>query len=200
MNEQNSLSDNIIYSAETIEFVTIANEYCKVLENLNSFSLKEFVETTYKISSLLYLKALKLPKPEIKDPLPSETFITEADWHYIDSAISKKLGQFEVYAEIREPANPEIPIEISMSECLTDTYQDLKDFTKLYSIANEDVILNAIFDCKTNFEQVWGPRILTVMREFHNLIYGNEELSEPENSDNNFMQEKGKNWVENLFN
>lgn len=196
-NKENEIK-NIIYSQETIEFVTIANEFCKILENLNDFTTAKFIENTYKISSLLHLKAINFPKPELKEQLPSETFITEADWHYIDNTISTKLGQFEIFTEIREPENPEIPINISMSECLTDTYQDLKDFTKIYHISSEDVILNAMFDCKTNFEQIWGTRLLAVMKEFHNLLYGNEDLESDEKEINERIS-KGKNWVDNLF-
>lgn len=170
--------NQLIYSQETIEFVTVANEYCKIIENLIDYKLKNFIEHIYKISSLLLLKTLNLEKPNIKEKLPVETFINEADWHYIDTSISTKLGEFEVYTEIREPAIPDNPINISMSECLADIYQDLKDFTKIYSIASEDVILNALEDCLSNFEQIWGPRLLTVMKEFHNLLYGNNEISE----------------------
>jgi len=198
MENKEKESNQLIYSQETIEFVTVANEFCKILENLNNFSLTEFIEAVYKISSLLHTKALSFPKPEIKQAMPTETFITEADWHYIDSAISKKLGQFEVYTEIHEPANPDIPLNISMSECLTDTYQDLKDFIKIYSFASEDVILNAMYECITNFEQIWGPRILAVLKEFHNLLYGNEELAETDTEDNKHIS-KGKNWIDNLF-
>ena len=197
-NKENEINNSIIYSQEAIEFVTVANEFCKLLENLNDFTLTEFVKNTYKISSLLHLKALNFPKPDIKNKTASETFITEADWHFIDHAISQKLGQFEVYTEIREPANTDTPIEISMSECLTDTYQDLKDFTQIYHIASEDVIINAMNDCKTNFEQIWGPRILAVLKEFHNLLYGNEELK-TEDTDINETMSKGKNWIDNLF-
>ncbi len=197
-NSNKENDNNIVYSSETIEFVTVANEFCKLLENLNNFSLSKFIENTYKISSLLHLKVLNLQKPENAAKIPSETFITEADWHFIDNAISQKLGQFEVYTEIREPANPDTPAEISMSECLTDIYQDLKDFTTLYRIANEDAILNAVFECKNNFEQFWGPRLLAVSKEFHNLLYGNEELKS-ENSETNNALTKGKNWVDNIF-
>ena len=196
MNTENK-ENNIIYSKETIEFVTVANEYCKILENLNNFSLTEFIKNTYNISSLLHLKVLSLPKPEISEQLPSETFMTEADWHYIDSAISKKLGQYEIYTDLFEPLNSDTPINISMSECLTDIYQDLKDFTKIYHIAGEDVIKNAMYDCKTNFEQVWGPRILIVLKEFHNLLYGNEELKENDTEIKN--ETSANNWVDNLF-
>lgn len=198
MEEKDNLNNSIVFSPETIEFVTIANEFCKFLENLNDFSVSQFIENTYKIGSLLHFKALGLPKPDINEKLPSETFITEADWHYIDTAISQKLGQYEIFTEIREPANPDTPINISMSECLTDTYQDLKDFTKIYHIASEDVIINAMYNCKIGFEQYWGTRLLTVLKEFHNLLYGNEEL-ETEEQELNGSISKGKNWVNNLF-
>ncbi len=200
MSKNDNLPEDIIYSEATVGFAAAANEFCKILESAGGFSLKNFIENIYKITSLIHVKALSLPDTEDTVRLPSETFITEADWHYINSAISRKLGEFDIYGEVREPANPETPAAISMSECLTDIYQDLKDFLKIYQIGTREAILSALEDCKESFRQFWGPRLISVMNEFHILLYGNEELKETDTPENKNNKPKGNNWVDNLFN
>ncbi len=199
MDKKEISENNIIYAQATLEFVTVAGEYCKTLENLNDFSIRQFIENTYKISSLLLLKALSLPKPEIEHKQAPQTCITEADWHYIDNAVSKKLGQFVSYTELRTPLEANHPQTMSISECLTDIYQDLKDVTTLYTLASEEVILNALETCKTNFEQFWGPRIIAVLAEFHNLLYGDEDFSEETAYSKDAKPENSNNWADNLF-
>lgn len=179
--KKQDITEDIIYSREVIEFITVANEFCLSAEGLNSMTREEYIINTYKILTLLQLKALTLPKPEPIDDAQTESFINEADWHFIDNGISTKLGSFEIFSDLREPIDPLTSIEISISECLADTYQDLKDFTQLYQFGNVEAITQGLWECKTNFEQVWGPRIMIVIREFHLLIYGEKDLTDEKN-------------------
>ncbi|MCD4794167.1 MAG: DUF5063 domain-containing protein [Bacteroidales bacterium] len=196
--KENNLPDKLIYTKEVIEFVTVANEYCVLLESLETLTREQFIEETYKILTLLHLKALTLPKPKDISNVETETFMNEADWHFIDTGISTKLGSLETFNDLREPIIPDNPVNISISECLTDTYQDLKDFTQLYQIGNEDAVTEGLWECKNNFEQIWGPRIIIVMKEFHNLIYGDNDLSEEEKTSQK-LNPKGENWIDDIF-
>lgn len=196
--KKNILPEDLIYSKEVIEFITAANEFCLLLESINTVTREEFIEQTYKLLILLQLKTILLPKPETISEEQTESFITEADWHFIDNEISTKLGSFEIFSDLREPADPENSVEISISECLTDTYQDIKDFTQLYQFGNLEAITQGLRECKTNFEQVWGPRIMIVIREFHMLLNGNKDLSEEENNTRTANQ-KSDNWIDDLF-
>jgi hypothetical protein len=167
---------DIIYSDYVVEFITVANEFCKLIENVSYISREMFIENTYKILVLLQLKAVMLPKIEPDIDFETESFVTEQDWYQIDTGVSNKLGSLEIFSELREPANPEIPFEISLSECIADTYQDLKDFIMLYQIGNIEATFLGLNECKNDFEQIWGPRIMLVIREFHNLIYGDTNI------------------------
>ena len=137
-------------------------------------------------------------KPNISSDAQTESFVTEADWHFIDNAISTKLGSLEVFSDLREPADPENSIQISISECLADTYQDLKDFSQLYQFGNPEAITQGLWECKTNFEQVWGPRIMIVIKEFHNLIHGDKDLTQEEKNVEE-PDSKGENWIDDLL-
>ncbi|MCF6365088.1 MAG: DUF5063 domain-containing protein [Bacteroidales bacterium] len=198
--ENNNLPDKLIYTKEVIEFVTVANEYCLLIESLNVLTREQFIEQAYKLLTLLHLKAVILPKPKNIINAETETFITEADWHFIDTGISTKLGSLETFNDLIEPATPDSPVNISLSECLTDTYQDLKDFTQLYQFGNEEAITEGLWECKNNFEQIWGSRIIIVLKEFHNLLYGNIDLATEENKDKTEIQKgDSKNWLDEIF-
>ncbi len=196
--EENNLPDKLIYTTEVIEFVTAANEYCLLLEGLNELTREQFIEQSYKILTLLHLKAVILPKPEDIENAETEAFMNEADWHFIDTGISTKLGSHETFNELIEPATPDTPVNISLSECMTDTYQELKDFTQLYQFGNEDAITEGLWECKNNFELIWGPRIIIVMKEFHNLVYGNTDLTDEESKPEE-QEKKGGSWLDDVF-
>ena len=53
--------EDIVFSRNTIEFVTVAAEFCAYLERTNEQSRKDFVETLLKLLPLLYIKAQMLP-------------------------------------------------------------------------------------------------------------------------------------------
>ena len=200
LEKETNLPDKLIYSKEVIEFVTVANEYCLLVESLNVLTREQFIEQSYKMLSLLHLKSILLPMPKDVNNANTETFMNEADWHFIDNGLSEKLGSFEVYSELKEPLDPETNINISLSESLTDIYQDLKDFTQLYHFGNEEAITEGLWECKNNFQNIWGPRLIIVLKEFHNLLYGNIDLSENEKEEGAYSKkENTASWLDGVF-
>lgn len=53
-----------IFDKNVIEFVTVAAEFCALLERAGQMKRHEFVDTSLKILPLLYLKASLLPPCE----------------------------------------------------------------------------------------------------------------------------------------
>ncbi|KAB4198372.1 DUF5063 domain-containing protein, partial [Bacteroides uniformis] len=47
----------VIFDRNTVEFVTVAAEFCKFLEQAEGVKRSAFVDTSLKILPLLYLKA-----------------------------------------------------------------------------------------------------------------------------------------------
>ncbi len=200
MSEENI--NHVIYTRNIIEFVTVANEYCKFVENVTSIPKKDFIEKAQKMLALLYLKSSILPQVEDISGEETEKFVTEADWHFINESISSKFGENEIFSELIEPLTPESPINISLSESFTDIYQDLKDFVTLYQIGSIESINEALFECKSNFEQIWGPRIIVALKEIHTIIYSRNDLHENESSeyqnDSNNTPNKNE-WLNDFF-
>ena len=167
---------DVAYSRNVIEFATVANEFCAFTESVNDFPRKDFLGKLQKILPLLYLKASLLPAIAEEDAEESpEKFVMEEDYSYILQKLSSKLGEFDSYPEIFEPGTPlgEANVEANISENVADIYQDLKDFILAYRIGTVEVMKAALWECRNNFEQYWGQKLVNGLRAIHQLIYGN---------------------------
>ena len=73
--------NNPIYERNTLEFVTVALEFCTFVENAGNTGLFDFLDKAVKILPLLYLKATLLP----------ETF--HPDMQYSDTPIAAFISE-----------------------------------------------------------------------------------------------------------
>ena len=173
-------TSHIVYSVNVIEFVTVANEFCATLENLEELNRSDFVHKMQKIFPLLYLKASLLPEVEnmLEDEL--ERFVTEEDYNYLQRKLQVKLGEHDAYLEVFDPLMQysEDPVEGSIAENMADIYQDLKDFILSYRIGTVEVMNDALWACRNNFAEYWGQRLVNGLRALHNLVFGGVDLSE----------------------
>ena len=60
---------------------------------------------------------------------------------------------------------------MSISECVADIYQDIKDFISNYKTGMEDVMNDAIEKCIDNFQTYWGGRLLEALSAIHKISY-----------------------------
>jgi hypothetical protein len=182
----------VVYSKNVIEFATVANEYCSFIEAVDQFPRKDFILKIQKLFPLLYLKSALLPAPdlEISDDMP-EKYVSEEDYNFILNKLEAKLGQFDAYHEVFDPSiqYSEVALEASISENVADVYQDLKDFILAYRIGTLEVMNDALWECRNNFEQYWGQRLVNGLRAIHSLVYGIADLDEKDKQ----TEIKGKN-------
>ena len=184
---ENNLNQ-VVYSKNVVEFVTVGNEFCNLIEKVNKFSAEENLLKLQKIMPLLYLKAAMLPKTEkvLEDEL--EKYVTELDYNMLQQKWLRLLGEHDNYHEVYDP-NIQFGDEMvtaSISESLLDVYQDLKDFLTAYSLGNEDIMNDALYDCIYHFEDFWGQRLVNVLRAVHMLVYSGTDFDEA--TDNNQIQ------------
>ncbi len=175
--------ENIVYSRNVIEFVTVAKEYCSFVEGVESLPKQEFLDNGRKILSLLYLKASMLPKLESIFEDATEKYVSESDWNYIHDNVKLKLAQHNDYLEVFDPNMhiSEGPLSASLAENFADIYQDLKDFISNFGIGNEEIMNDAIWECRLNFEEYWGQRLVNALRAIHSVLYSGESLDENDN-------------------
>ena len=89
-----------VYSRHVVEFVAVANEYCKYAEHASEMKGDELLNILQRLLPLLYLKATFLPllNPQFEDG--NEKFVTEPDWSVIHDAFKVRFGTANDYLEV----------------------------------------------------------------------------------------------------
>ena len=184
-------TSQVIFDKNSIEFVTVAAEYCGFIERSREVGKQSFVDTALKILPLLYLKASLIPECELMGGGDLETFVTEDDYEYVRRSIAKVMGPQDDYLEVFHPdmAYSDTPIKKCISEDLADIYQDLKDFISVFQLGLNVTMNDSLYVCKEHFAEFWGQRLVNTMRALHDVKYhtsdvDDEDADEPSAWDN----------------
>jgi hypothetical protein len=176
-----------VFSRNVIEFVAVANEFCKYAEHASELKGDELLKILQRILPLMYLKASLLPQlnPFFEDG--NEKFVTESDWNGINDILKEKFGTANDYLEVFDEKinESEGPVVSSISENMADIYQDMKDFLLLYQTGTGEVMNDAVWECRMNFENFWGQKLVNSLRAIHKFIYSGEEIAKVEDKLNN---------------
>jgi len=171
-------SRKTVYSRSIVEFVAVANEFCKYVERAHELNGDDLLKILQRILPLMYIKASLLPvlQPYFEDG--NEKFVTENQWNQIYGLLSEKFGTANDYLEIFDikAADAGGAVPASISENMADIYQDIKDFLLLYQTGSQEVMNDAIGECKLNFETHWGQKLVNSLRAIHSFIYAGEEV------------------------
>jgi hypothetical protein len=173
MNEikEESIMDDL-YSRKVIDMLTVSNEYCLFMEKAEDFTSDEVFQYMQKLLPLIYLKASLLPVIPVNDENAAEHFVTEEQWENLFNTLSIKFGSDDIYyfIDLHEKSHSD-PVRASLSENLTDLYQDLKDFVLLYQKPLRTSQENAVRDCKNLFETRFGYRLINAQQAIHYILY-----------------------------
>ncbi|MGD0755232.1 MAG: DUF5063 domain-containing protein [Bacteroidales bacterium] len=180
------------YSRNVVEFVAVANEFCKYAEHASELKGDELLKILQRILPLMYLKASLLPQLEPFFEDGNEKFVTETDWTLINDTLKEKFGTANDYIEVFDEKinETEGPVVSSISENMSDIYQDIKDFLLLYQTGTREVMNDAIWECRMNFENFWGQKLVNSMRAIHKFIYSGEEIGRVEKDDKTDDEER----------
>jgi hypothetical protein len=171
-----------VFSRNVVEFVAVANEFCKYAEHASELKGDELLRILQRILPLMYIKASLLPQlnPFFEDG--NEKFVTESDWTVTNEIFKEKFGTANDYLEVFDEKinETEGPVLSSISENMADIYQDIKDFLLLYQTGTGEVMNDALWECRMNFENFWGQKLVNAMRAIHKFIYSGEEIGKVE--------------------
>ncbi len=172
--------NNPIYDRNTLEFVTVALEFCTFVEQAGQAGLFDFTDKAVKLLPLLYLKATLLPEVEDTDDEEPELTVTEEMYETVRTRIATLLGEKDSYLETfhADMQYSDTPIAAFISENLADVYQDAGNFISQFRQGNEEVMQQAIFLCRTNFREFWGQQLLNALKALHAVRYSDEEYLE----------------------
>jgi hypothetical protein len=195
--EENTNSD-LLHDERITEFVTRAAEYCTFVENAGNFSKQDFISKALSLLSGLYNLMIRMPALENQTDSVNERFVTETDWNSIYQKVSRKLGYHNDYLDLYDPvAKEEEEVSVaSLGDNFADIYQDMKDFVTLYSMGNDEVMIDALWEIQMNFEEYWGHKVLNALRILHRIYFGEENLEEEDQEQEEDSENKERdNWL-----
>lgn len=174
-----------VYERHVIEFVAVANEYCKYAEHASEIKGEALLKILQRLLPLLYLKTSFLPELTPYFEEGNEKFVSETDWSKIHDDFKKKFGSANDYLEVFDERmnDSEGPVVASIAENMADIYQDLKDFILLYQTGTIEVMNDALWECRMNFERYWGQKLLNALRAVHKFNCSGEAINEESDSE-----------------
>lgn len=174
----------VIFDRNVVEFVTVAAEFCKFLEQAETMKRSTFVDTSLKILPLLYLKASMLPKCELIGDEAPETYVTEEVYEILRMNLAGILAEKDDYLDVfvSEMQYSDQPIKKNISEDLTDIYQDIKDFIFVFQLGLNETMNDSLATCQENFGLYWGQKLVNTLRALHDVKY-NQPEEEEENTE-----------------
>ncbi len=199
MSDQNI--NQIVYSKNVVEFVTVANEFCATVENVSRYSPQENLGTLQKMLPLLYLKASVLqPVEQVMDE-ELEKFVSELDYNSLQQKWLQLLGEHDSFYEVFDPNIQfgDETVTASIAENLLDIYQVLKDFITNYSIGNEDVMNDSLAECVFHFSEFWGQQLVNVLRAVHTLVVSKVDFDERTTDDEVAPGKGNPKWLDNFW-
>ena len=174
----------VIFDRNVVEFVTVAAEFCKFLEQTETMKRSVFVDTSLKILPLLYLKASMLPKCETIGDEALETFVTEETYEILRMNLAGILAEKDDYLDVfvSDMKYSDQPITKNISEDLADIYQDIRDFIFVFQLGLNETMNDSLAVCRENFTLYWGQKLVNTLRALHDVKY-NQPEDEEENQD-----------------
>ena len=166
-------TENPIYAHDTLEFVTVAAEFCAHMEKCEQRSAEDMINTLLKLLPLIYMKAQLLPDVDTEGAFVPEGQVTEEDYNWIRNIIYSILGNDDDYEELVFDPNTQSDETkwSSISENLADMYQSLRNFVSAYQIGIEDCMHDALWLVMDQFELFWGKCLVDSLSRLHQVKY-----------------------------
>jgi len=172
-NTDKNINIDIENNKQVIEMITLANEFCTFIEEIEKYD-KDYVLTyLHRIFPILYLRGSLLPEVEQDEEVINERYVIEETWEYIFTAVQNIMNKDNTYFIWDRNLNE--PIEQSLSENISDLYQDLKDFLFFYSRPTSFAKNNSIAMCSNLFKERWGAIISNALSYIHVVLYQSEK-------------------------
>ncbi len=170
----------VIFDRNVVEFVTVAAEFCKYLEQAEGTKRTSFVDTSLKILPLLYLKASMLPECHTLGEEAPETYVSEETYEILRMTLSGILAEKDDYLDVfvSDMKYSDQPITRYISEDLADIYQDIKDFIFVFQLGLNETMNDSLAICQENFRLYWGQKLVNTLRALHEVRYSQAEDNE----------------------
>ena len=181
----------VIFDRNVVEFVTVAAEFCKFLEQAETMKRDTFVDTSLKILPLLYLKTAMLPETEIIGDEAPESYVTEETYEVLRINLAGILAEKDDYLDvlIQDMVYSDQPIKKNISEDLADIYQAIKDFIFVFQLGLNKTMNDSLAICQEQFKEYWGQTLVNTLRALHDVKY-NHAAEEEDTIEEDFDEEE----------
>ena len=182
MQEEGTPVHNYVYSSEMLAFVKAANACCAFLEQLTDMEGRAFIIESVKHLSAVYASFLNTGESEPILESPSEPSVTEQEWSALFQRIAMILGPHNDILRMADEGEfdrSEV-VNHTISEDLADLYQDLRDFTSIYSRGVEELMNDAAWELGEHFAEHWGAKLLRALQALHALYATGVDPNEKE--------------------
>jgi len=178
--------DEILSSEEVHRFVEVVQQFCDVIERLESLPTPFFLERVDELLPLVYSRASGLPSYPWDDrdedeeggdnqleARPTPTRNHAGEWKELYERIAKKLGPHERYSLIFDPFDSQYReiIDGSLADDLASVYLDLKESFELYRSDDEEALRQAIWDWRFGRKIHWGRHAVHAMSAVYSLFH-----------------------------
>ncbi len=162
-----------IYSQPVLDLVTVGAEYCRYLEAREPHTEDDFLRVMGGLLPMIYLKAALLDGgPEAEGWNAHK--VTEDDYNYVRSAVAAALGADDDFLDFPGGRHDGECAVCTVSECLADVYQQLRELVEAFRQGYEDAMEAALAEAREEFALQWGRKLLAALHALHNLRFGEE--------------------------
>ena len=143
-----------IYRRDILDFVTVATEFCKQVEQCSGSERGEFTTVMQRLLPMVYLKAAFID--EIEEGVGYvDAVVTESDYEYVRTQIAAIMRDADDYLDVfvEQFRYSDAPVVCTVSESLADEAMEV-----------------ALFECMEEFRMHWGQQLLGALRAMHELV------------------------------
>ena len=166
----------IAFASWAIEWVVLAKEYCKMLEDSvnekeNTRAKPELKKWLFDFLGLLFYKTARLPNLQaVVDYNMLDTRLDEQQYQYICKRVEEELGASDPIAFRLDEIEAELyQGEPHLSEIVADIYQELYELLIQYQDGEEERMAMALARCQYYFLTEWGSKLLLALRWLQSL-------------------------------
>jgi hypothetical protein len=176
---------DVLIAPEIKAYVALCRKYVEYLERLPDKEIMSFWEAQLQLLSDIYKGIFSLPEIEVRYSFDVDKFVTEKGYNKVLKGLLGIVGgldTFPDFSDLSYPGSVKV-VNASLSELLTDIYQELKDFVLLYETETLENMNDAIAECADTFGRYWGVKLLTSLRIIHVNLYQQRYAESKKNQD-----------------
>ncbi|MDR1672220.1 MAG: DUF5063 domain-containing protein [Bacteroidales bacterium] len=162
-----------LIAPQTKKIVLSCRKYFEYVEVLPDKQIEHFWSVQLKMLSDIYRGMLVLPEIETRYSSDVDKFVTEKAYNKVLAGLTAYIGALDKFPDFTDMNTAGVmkATEASLSEMLTDIYQELKDFVLLYETETLENMNDAIAECEDSFGRYWGVKLLSALRIIHVNLY-----------------------------